>query len=92
MSRHLRSARSVYAYAHGLHTTLHYPQVFSVRLLGEPATLQDGTSAPHHTVGDSSAARAISDTLRVVTDLDTHPRSLCNHAGCIYNQGDAVTR
>ena len=92
MSRHLRSARSVYAYAHGLHTTLHYPQVFSVRLLGEPATLSDGSSAPHHTVGNPAAARAISETLRTVTDLDAHPRSLCNHPGCIYNQGDAVTR
>ena len=92
MSRHMRSARSVYAYAHGLHTTLHYPQVFSVRLLGEPSTVQDGTRAPVHTVGDESASRAIAETLRVVTDLDSHPRSLCNHASCIYNQGDAVTR
>ena len=79
MSQHLRSARAVYAYAHGLHTTLHYPQVFSVRLLGEPATLCDGTRAPHHSVGDVSASRAISEALRVVTDLDSHPRSLCNH-------------
>ena len=89
MDAHMRRARSVYAY---VHTVLHYPQVLSVRLYGEPAVMSDGSSSPHRTVGDQHAGHAISETIRAISDFDVNPKSLCNHKGCIYNQGDAVAR
>ena len=88
----LRRARCVYAYAQGLHTRLHYPQQFLVTLNGEPAVKNDWTVSPCMVSGHSSAASALKHVVHVVANRDVHPKSLCNHKGCIYNQGDLITR
>ena len=88
----LRRAKSVFAYAQGVHTRHHYPQRFVVQLLGEPAIREDWSSTPCMITGHESARLAIQEVLKRVADRKRDPRSLCNHIGCIYNQGDLLTR
>ena len=88
----LRRARSVFAYAQGMHTRHHYPQRFVVQLLGEPAIREDWSSTPCMVTGHKSARLAIQEVLKRVANRRRDPRSLCNHVGCIYNQGDLLTR
>ena len=92
MANYLRTARATYAWAHGLHTTHHYPQQFHVRLTGEPAVLQNGSRVPCIVAGHSGARAAISAVFDTISDINAHPRSLCNHPACIYNMGDLITR
>ena len=42
--------------------------------------------------GNRTPKAAIEAVLKSVSDPDIHPRSLCNHPGCVYNQGDLLTR
>ena len=88
----LRRARAAYAYADGLHTILHYPQVFKVTLRGEPAVNNDWTVAPCMLAGQPPARKALKAVLHAVANRHVNPKSLCNHIGCIYNQGDLLTR
>lgn len=92
MPAKLRRAKGIYAYAEGLHTVMHYPQYFLVTLKGEPALRNDFSTAPSMTTGHTGAAAAVNSTLRFVMDPQTNQRSHCNHRGCIYNQGDLLTR
>ena len=88
----LRRARAVYAYAEGLHTVLHYPRQFLVTLRGEPAIRNDSSVSPAIIFGPQDPQDAIRATLSGVSDPEIHPRSLCNHRGCVYSQGDLITR
>ena len=88
----LRRARCVYAYAQGLHMRLHYPQQFLVTLNGEPAVKNDWTVSPCMVSGHAPAASALKHAVNVVANRDVNPKSMCNHVGCIYNQGDLITR
>ena len=88
----LRRRRAVYAYAQGMHTAHQYPQRFVVQLLGEPAIREDWSSTPCMITGHKSARLAIQEVLKRVANRKKDPRSLCNHIGCIYNQGDLLTR
>lgn len=92
MPAKLRRARGTYAYAEGLHTVMHYPQLFLVTLKGEPAIRNDFSTAPSMTTGHAGPAAAVNSTLQYVMDPQVNKRSHCNHKGCIYNQGDLVTR
>ena len=88
----LRRARAIYAYAEGLHTVLHYPRQFLVTLRGESALRNDSTVSPAIVFGPKDPQDAIRATLSGVSDPQVHPRSLCNHRGCIYSQGDLLIR
>ena len=87
-----RRARATYAWADGMHTTLHYPHEFHVSLHGEPIINETGEYEHPALSGDVEPSAAISAVLDSTNDLTAHPRSLCNHRGCIYNSGDAITR
>ena len=78
-----RTARAVYCWAEGFSTTLQFPQQFLVRLTGEPPLPQRSRQPDN----DPAAASAISSVISAVRHLEANPRSLCNHPGCIYNQG-----
>ena len=84
--------RVTYAWADGLHTTLHYPHEFHVSLRGEPVITRSGNVAPPVLSGDPGPATAISAVFNRITNLDQHPKSFCNHPDCIYNMGDLITR
>lgn len=84
-----KRACAVYAWADGLNTTLHYRREFHVSLHGEPAITRTGTP---FISGDSRPATAISAVIDRMTNLDQHPKSFCDHPGCIYNMGDLITR
>ena len=88
----LKRARAVYAFAEGLHTVLHYPQQFLVTLRGEPAIRNDWSVSPCMLSGHASSKDALHAVLKSVSNPEIHPRSLCNHPACIYNQGDLITR
>ena len=75
-----------------MHTRHHYPQKFVVQMLGEPAIREDWSSTPCMITGHRSARLAIEEVLKRVANRRRDPRSLCNHIGCIYNQGDLLTR
>ena len=81
--------RATYAYARGLHTTLHYPQEFHVALHGRPEVDSSGWYSRPYVFGDVGPGTAIS---AVVDHVTTDPKSLCNHPGCVYGFGDAFVR
>ena len=81
--------RATYAFAKGLHTTLHYPQEFHVALHGRPFVDSSGWYSRPELFGDVGPATAIS---AVVDHVAARPSSLCNHPSCIYNVGDAFVR
>ena len=81
--------RATYAFAKGLHTTLHYPQEFHVSLHGRPFVDSSGWYSRPELFGHVGAATAIS---AVVDHAAAQPNSLCNHPSCIYNVGDAFVR
>ena len=71
---------------------MHYPQQFLVTLRGEPALRNDWSTSPCMLTGNASPKSALQAVLKSVSNPDIHPRSLCNHPGCVYSQGDLVTR
>ena len=88
----LRRSRKPFAVAQGLHTEYNYPQQFLVTLRGDPIVRNDWTVAPCMVRGNTSAREAINHVLHAVANRDINPRTLCNHLGCIYNQGDLLSR
>ena len=84
-----KRVRATYAYATGLHTTLHYPQEFHVALHGKPMVDSSGWYSKPDLFGDDGPSTAIS---AVVDHVSARPNSLCNHPACIYNLGDAFVR
>ena len=55
----LKRARSVYAFAEGLHTVCHYPQQFLVTLRGEPAVRNDWSVSPCMITGNAAPKDAL---------------------------------
>ena len=89
MPARLQRAKGIYAFAEGPRTVMYYPQLFLVTLRGEPAVIHDFSNM---VTGHTSPSAAINATLQYTMDPQTNRRSDCNHHGCIYNQGDLVTR
>lgn len=88
----LRRSREPFAVAQGLHTEYSYPQQFLVTLRGDPVIRNDWIVAPCMVRGNTSARQAINHVLHAVANRHVNPRSLCNHVGCICNQGDLLSR
>ena len=66
---------------------MEFPQKFLVSLSGEaPVPITPGSQ------NDPVAASAIGAVISAVRGLRTDPRSMCNHPGCIYNQGSLAQR
>ena len=84
-----KKLRATYAWADGLHTTLHYPHEFYVTLRGQPVISRHGTVIPPTLSGDPGPATAISAVINTYND---RPMSFCKHANCIYNKGDLIAR
>ena len=84
--------RATYAWAEGLHTTLHYPHEFHVSLKGTPHIDASGRQHIPSLRGDLGPSAAISAVLNDIDNITRNPKSFCDNALCIYNKGDLITR